>query len=443
MTENKYARLPFPQACRYISPPALPSEHIGVRAKIIALFRHMLLNDLITDENSPANKDGFRMVFRHHKWYAGGGDGQFVSHLTTSESQGYGMMLMAYMAGCEDSLALRPEQWVLGCGSLREYFDAMLRTVTAFPSAAGDSGNRLYAWELYGYPRDGDDMTGYKIKNGCKTAPFYRKPTSCCATDGDMDIIFSLLLADKQWGSGGAYDYKQIALDMLKSLWDYCVHPEFRSLLVGDWALGRKGQIGSASRVSDFIPAHLKAYAEADGAHDWNKVLEATYGAIGDLYTDSGAANGLLPDFTVRENGRWRIPKSRVLETNDGVYFYNACRVPWRLGADHLLYGDTPIGGSSLFELAVKPLDGFIKAYTNGDFNLPGALDLNGRPAGAKDPDVFTAPFLVTAAANSAGQDWIDALWSWRGLDEYKGDNYGDYLKLLSMLTAAGYAWRP
>jgi endo-1,4-beta-D-glucanase Y len=398
--------------------------------KIITMFRRILQNDLIIDANSPADKDGFRMVLRHCKWWAIEDGSIEVSHITTSESQGYGMMILAHMAAFEEALGLN--RWILGCGCLQDYYNAMLRTVQAFPSIA-DPDKRLFAWELLGCPRDGDDRTGYRQNDGCKSAPFSRDDESGdCATDGDMDIIYSLLIADKQWGSNGRYNYKQIALDMLKSLWNYCIHPKYRSLLLGDWAASRTGTVlGDATRISDIIPGHLKAYAEADQAHDWQSVLDAVYGVIRDLCDDNPHKNGLLPDFAVREGGRWKAPAGKILEGDDGAYSYNACRVPWRLGTD-----------GSLQELIVKPLNAFVKTYTNGDLDRLGPLSLDGAPIDGPDSAVFAAPFLVTAAAGG-DKAWLNELWSWPGLVEYNGDNYGDYIKLLSMLTAAGLTGLP
>jgi endo-1,4-beta-D-glucanase Y len=394
--------------------------------KIAAMFRQILSNDLIVDANGPADRDGFRLAFRHIKWWEIDDGGGGASHITTSESHGYGMMMLVEMAACEKSRGFQPGRWICGCCCLQDYFNAMLRTVQAFPSVTGGD-NRLFAWELFGYPEEGGNRTGYKQEDGFKTAPFSRDPeTGDCATDGDMDIIYSLLLADKQWGSGGAYDYRQIALDMLKSLWKYCVHSEYHTLLAGDWASGRAGTVlGDAVRISDIIPGHLKAYAEADKAHDWQRVLNAVYRVIGDLCEDNACQNGLLPDFAVRAEGRWKAPDGKIMEGDDGAYSYNACRVPWRLGTDN-----------SLYEMIIKPLNAFAAAYTRGDLNRLGPLRLDGTPVGEPDPAVFTAPFLVAAAAGD-DRDWLESLWNWPGLDEYNGDNYGDYLKLLSMVSAA------
>ncbi|MCL2253906.1 MAG: glycosyl hydrolase family 8 [Lachnospiraceae bacterium] len=438
---------PFPWHTSYEVAPMLPSNKTREQLddKIIALFRQFLINDLIVDENSPANKDEFRMVFRHYQSWAIREGSIPVSHLTVSESHGYGMMMLVYMSGSEDRLSLTPEQWIYGCADLQAYFNAMLRTVIAFPSVTGGDDNKLFAWELNGYPADGDNRTGYKEIDGIKSAPFKRPSSGSCATDGDMDIIFALLLADRQWGSNGEYDYRAYALEMLDSLWRYCVNKDTYTLLLGDWAMLQKtSKLGKATRSSDFILSHLKAFAEVDEAHDWHLVINATYDVIRDIREAEnmkGNLNGFLPDFIVREGDEWKVPDGHVLEgSNDGAFAYNACRIPWRLATDYLLFGNTEIGDATLFDYIIAPLDEFAQGI--GNMNSFGPFNMDGSSVGWTDPHLFTPPFLLTAAANADDQAWVDKFWDW-GIDDYKGDNYADYIKFFVMLTASGNYWQP
>jgi len=443
---NQYARYPFPHQGQYGVMPMLPTDKTAQQLSdmTIALFKKILLNDMIVDTKAPKTTNEFRMVIRHYQqWELEDID---VSHINVSESQGYGMMMMAYMAGSEDELGLKPSQWIYGSTSLHDYYDAMLRTVQHFPSITGDL---LFSWELKGYPRDGKNQTGYKVVNGVKTAPFKQDPKDGdSATDGDMDIIYSLLLADQQWGSDGAYNYKRIALDMLGSLWDYCVHKQYHTLLLGDWAAAEAGTtLGDATRTSDFILDHLKVFAQVDNAHDWQSVIDATYGviqAIRDAQIGKGYDNGLLPDFVIRSGDTWAVPKGEVLESDeDPTFAYNACRTPWRLGTDYLLFGDTQIGDKSLLSYIVKPMDDFAKAFTKGNLDKLGPLKLNGKLYEGDDSDTFAPPFLVTGVGNQADQAWVNTLWSFHGFTEYLGDNYADYYKIFIMLTASGNYWLP
>jgi hypothetical protein len=329
----------------------------------------------------------------------------------------------------------------------------MLRTVIAYPSIIG---SHLFCWELSGYPRSGNNQTGYRVVNGVKTAPFTQDMESGdSATDGDMDIIYSLILADRQWGSNGKYDYIGIARLMLADLWDYCVHDQYHTLLLGDWAKTADSEaLRHATRPSDFIISHLKAYKEVDPDHDWQAVIDASYNVIReirDAQNRLGNTNGLMPDFAVRGATGWLVPEETILEADDGSYYYNACRVPWRLGTDYLLYGNTVIGRSSLYDYIIKPLDDFAKEYSKGALGKFGPFSLDGKIYDWTDPEVFTPPLLVTAAANGADQEWVNAFWNFtprdewdfKGITEYVSDTYSDYIKLLVMLTASGNYWLP
>ena len=441
---------PFPQHAHqeYAVKPLMPANKTQeeIDNMIVAFFRKILLIDLIVDENSPADKEEFRLIFRHFQSWGIEEQGLPVSHLTVSESHGYGMMMLALMAGSEEKLNLSGEQWIYNCDCLKDYFDAMLRTVLYFPCTATFKGeNKLFTWELMGNPPSDDNKTGYIEKDGKKIAPFKRRREDMggCATDGDMDIIYGLLLADKQWGSNGRYNYKQIALDMLGSLWRYCVHEEYFTLLVGDWAKERQGTLAHTTRSSDFILSHLKAYAEADPNHDWLRVAEATYNVMKDIRdaeNSEGRKTGFLPDFVVRGEGRWVVPEGFVMERNDHTYAHNSCRVPWRQGTDYLLYGNSKIGESSLWNYIIEPLNTFAKSL--GSLENFGPFNMDGTSSRFPDPHLFTPPFLVTAACGT-DQAWVDELWGWAGLDEYREHNYADYIKMLVMLTASGNYWKP
>jgi hypothetical protein len=420
---------------------------------IFRLFRDILLNNLIVDTNGPQDREGFRMILQHSGHAAHGGN------ITTSESQGYGMMMLAYMAGSEEALGLSEDEWRNGSTGLKDYFDAMLRTVIAFPSVHRP-GINLFAWKLLGR---------FNEESEHKEAAFVRVSNGNSATDGDMDIIYALLLADRQWGGGTKFNgrsYKDIALDMLADFWQYIIHDEHYTLLLGDWAKEAEYEemiLNHATRPSDFILGHLTAYKEADPGHDWQKVIDATYGVIKDIREAEIAAgrdNGLMPDFVIRGEDRWEVPAGHVLESHtDKDYAYNSVRVPWRLGTYYMLFGDTAIGERSLYEYIIGPIDDFAQQHSGGDMEMLGPVHLNGTAFEWTDVATFAAPFLVTAAARGQNQNWVNAFYEgwteWRdvggnnwqpfdsGLGGYRDDYYGVYIKLLCMIAANGYWWMP
>ena len=93
--------------------------------------------------------------------------------VTVSEAHGYGMLIAVSMADYDPDA--------------RAIFDGMVRYYQAHPS---EIGLHLMAWQ------QSDNGKSLTETDGADSA-----------TDGDMDIAYALLLADKVWGSGGSYDY--------------------------------------------------------------------------------------------------------------------------------------------------------------------------------------------------------------------------------------------
>ena len=448
-------RFPFPQHAsdQFAVAPMMPTvkTQAEIDDMIVGLFREILRNDFIVDSSGPQTRDGFRMVLRHFQ----AGEVAFgvldVSHIATSESHGYGMIMLAYMAGSEDRLGLSQGEWLFGSVSLRDYFDAMLRTVVAFPSNMGSS---LFTLRLLGYQDidlDGVTQGGYRVAGGVKTAPFTRDLVhGNSTTGGNMDIIYSLILADRQWGSGGRYDYIGIARAMLADLWAHCVHEQYHFLLLGDWVNAFQVHRNTA-RTSDFMIGHLKAFRDVDPAHDWQAVIDASTNAIREIRVAQNALgnrNGLLPDFIVRGAAGWSVPPGNIIESDDDAFAYNAVRVPWRLGTAYMLFGDP-----TLYDYVIGPLDDFARAFTGGD-NLSrlGPLNMDGTQLfDWTYPNLFAPSFVVTAAAAGADRQWVDAFWGYspanewafQGLGSYQGDTYGDYIRLIVLLTVSGNYWCP
>jgi hypothetical protein len=480
--ENTPINRPFPQhaASTYTNRPMMPAGKTQVQMDktIVKLFKKILLNNLIVDEKGPQTREEFRLTNWHSlEWEVNEGIAKY-SHVNVSESMGYGMLAMAYMAGSEEMLDMKANEWIFGCAEIKEYYDAMLRTVIEYPSIIAPN---LFTWQLWGYTDKGakysefkkswksknDGYTGFRITDGIKMAPFTRDShDGDSATDGDMDIIYSLIIADRQWGSGGRYNCIETARKMLGDFWNYVVHKKYNTLLLGDWA-GRNGDKGestlatiqmNAARPSDFIISHLRAYKEIDPAHDWQSVIDAVYDAARDVIAqvkdEYGKNNGLLPDFVIRnsaDNG-WIIPDGFVLEDEDGdgMYGYNACRVPWRLGTDYLLYGNTERTGFDLFKDIINPLDQLAAKIAAKGLDQFGPLNMNGDGIWNTgdwnmywdDAQTFTAPFLVTAAANG-NSNLVSEIWKWEGMEEFWCDTWGDYIKLIVMLTTSGNYWKP
>lgn len=326
---------------------------------------------------------------------------------SVSEGHGYGMLAVVAMAGAD------PEA--------RADFDGLFRFYRAHPSAEHPP---LMAWRQVA--QDGTLVTPQSDR--------------ASATDGDLDIACALLMADCQWGSRGAIDYRAEAAKLLAAIRASETDPRRGTLELGDWVDAELPQSGGW-RPSDFMPAHLKTFAAALGDPFWTRVTDTTYRLLAELTAAHSPQTGLFPDFVALEkSGGYRPAPAGFMEGRaDGAYAYNACRVPWRLGTDCLLSGDPRA------RALLAPLNAWIERATGGNpARINAGHRLDGRPLRKDESAAFTGPFAVAAMTDPARQRWLDALWAdltARRLSHE--DYYGNSIKLLTLIVLSGNWWQP
>jgi len=326
-------------------------------------------------------------------------------NLTVSEAHGYGMLLAALMAGHDPDA--------------RRIFDGMFVFFKEHPSIVTPS---LMAW----YQR-----------TSCASAE-----GSDSATDGDLDIAYALLLADRQWGSCGPIDYAAEAAALLAGIASGEVDPTGSYLRLGDWTQPAEPQYYAATRSSDFMPGHLRSFAAVTGMPAWTTILDHTYGVFDALQTTYSPATGLLPDFIADPLGSPMPVAPHFLEgPNDGAYDFNACRDPWRLASDFV------ISGEPRARTLVQRLTTWLRGATGDNpANIRAGYQLDGTPSPGADylSLAFVAPLGVGAMVDASNQAWLNALWDLVVATPLEaGEYYENTLKLLSMIVMSGNWWAP
>ncbi|MFE5595877.1 glycosyl hydrolase family 8 [Streptomyces sp. NPDC056549] len=354
-----------------------------------------------------------KVVDYYNKWKAafvrqncGNGWYQVISpdadHPYVAEAQGYGMVVTATMAGADPDA--------------KKIFDGLVKWKIDHPSSVNP--NLLAA----------EQDTACKSVNGGDGA-----------TDGDMDVAYGLLLADKQWGSTGTYNYKDLALKHIAAIKKDEVNPTTKLLKLGDWS-GSGDQYYYITRTSDWMVDHFRAFRAASGDTSWDSVRSAHQTQITRLQSAYASGTGLLPDFVVDTNTTPRPAPGQVLEDpNDGAYWWNACRTPWRIADDAVTSGDT----TSL--AAARKVNGWIKTKTGGDPNkIAVGYKLNGTQISSGSEAAFFAPFAVAAMTDPGSQAWLDALWNKMVATPVDTSSYfSASIQLQVMITASGNHWVP
>jgi hypothetical protein len=364
-----------------------------------------------------------------------------VKAATQSEATGYGMIIFALMAGHDPQA--------------KAYFDGLLGLYEANKS---ELGSQCMSWVV-------PDKLDEKLQK------------SSGATDGDFDIAYALLLADKQWGSGGEHpDYLGVAKDILENcVLNFEISAKTNRILMGDWSKGENGGVGkpeanryneTVTRPSDWLLDHLKAFQSAIPSKRWDAAIEETYHLVQAVQSPK---TGLFPDFAedvagkpqkavldvpyVDENGKKKL---KFLESeHDDAYGWNACRVPWRLAVDYVHYGDPRT------KKALQKLNEWSTKLSATPASWPKAIWHGYTLEGEKlDPNddwstslAFTTPMVAALLASDTPdhQAYLNAGWDFTR-DGFLGDHtetegysgyFADSIALMNMLLMSGNWWNP
>jgi endo-1,4-beta-D-glucanase Y len=327
------------------------------------------------------------------------GDGDAKNDGPVSEGQGYGMNIVPLMAGYD--------------ANAKVVFDGL--------------------WQLVKDHEDGQGMMQWQLDG--KTCTYYSGGTPDGATDGDIDIGYGLVLADKQWGG-----YTADAKNWLAHLYAADVASD------GHLKVEDDDSNTFDSRPSDWMLDHLRAFAAYDTAHDWTKVVTKTTSLIQEFTAAWSPSAGFLSDFIIGADTTSPKPAPAKFQENqpDNIVGYNSIRVPWHLGTDALLYGDaTSLATAKMESACHKKVTGGDPAKAYPHMNLdctPRLTDGDGHA----DTQAEEAGDPVGPAAMAAGdQAWTDAIWNFLATNPYGDGYYGETIKTLVYIVMAGDYWSP
>jgi endo-1,4-beta-D-glucanase Y len=318
--------------------------------------------------------------------------------VTVSEGQGFGLMIAATMAGHDPSA--------------QRICEGLWRFARAHPSTID---NRLMDWRVPG--GEGNDS----------------------AFDGDADLAYGLLLADAQWGSSGAINFRAEFDRTLAGILASTIGPQSRLPILGDWVNPNDSTYNQYTpRSSDLMTGHFRTWARATGVGVWNDVVAASQSTIGILQADYAPSTDLLPDFVQPRSDTDHRPRPATpgfLEgANDGNYNYNAGRDPWRIGADAILHGDTTSAAQA------AKIARWAKAATNGNpREFKSGYYLDGTPLPDSDyfSIFFVAPLGVAAMCDPGMQIWLDDIYA-AVVATTDEDYYEESVALLCLMLMTG-----
>ncbi len=390
---------PFPQHLTYGKGTILPNKYTRewMDDDVREFYDYWKGEYLVQAGEDKAGNSLFRITFGHH--------GSSNYWTTVSEGQGYGMIIVAIMAGHDPGA--------------KTIFDGLWRFAKQHPSVIDP---RLMQWRVSeDNPQKGDNNSAF---------------------DGDADIAFALLLADRQWGRDQEIDYASDARTMINAIYKSTVGPRSRLPMLGDWVDPNGSEHNQyTNRTSDLMLANFQAFFRFTHHKRWKRVVNTSRRTARIMQRKYSSTAGLLPDFieSVSGSNRPRPADPYLLEgDNDGNYYYNACRVPLRIGMDALL------NKNKISKKIVRKISRWAERYHSGSpYSISAGYTLDGNPL----PDsnylstAFLAPLGVAAMNIPAQQVWLNSIYDVI-IQEHQG-YFSDNLNLLSLLIMTGNFWNP
>jgi hypothetical protein len=184
--------------------------------------------------------------------------------------------------------------------------------------------------------------------------------------------------------------------------------------------------------------SHFRTFYRATGDKRWLETVNACQRAAEDIQNLPTNTSMLLPDFLYYDKKRKHFfPTERhFLETEDDSYYYNACRDPWRIGADALLNES-----ERSRQIVQKMLYWIWHASRKDPMQIKSGYHLDGRKIGDYFSIAFVAPFGVAAKTDPRMQEYLDAIYE--AIKNRHENYYEDSISLLSQLIITDNYWDP
>jgi hypothetical protein len=148
---------------------------------------------------------------------------------------------------------------------------------------------------------------------------------------------------------------------------------------------------------------------------------------------------GLMPDFVINTHTSPAPSTGFIGDGNDKehLYYWNACRNPWRFASDYLLSGDARFAS-----VTGKMIDFFQRSSGGDPTNIGTGYALDGTKVTGGNSGSYHGPICAGACVHERFQPFLDAMWDWN-VSHLTTGYYDSEIQLLSMVVASGNWWTP
>ena len=157
------------------------------------------------------------------------------------------------------------------------------------------------------------------------------------ASDGDEDMAFALVMADKKWGGKGSLPdtYLNYAKKQIDLIWQHEIDHSLGDVLIPGDQFGN----GAVINISYFAPAYYRIFGQVTGkTAEWNRTVETSYDVLEATLTQANknASNGLVPAWSTPA-GAPMAPSGTSHPTHHQL---DSCRTPFRIAQDYCWFGE-------------------------------------------------------------------------------------------------------
>lgn len=164
-------------------------------------------------------------------------------------------------------------------------------------------------------------------------------PTSSgtgAASDGDEDMAFALVMADKKWGGQGSLSdtYLNHAKKQIDLIWQHEVDHQRNDVLMP----GDQFADGEVINISYFAPAYYRIFGQVTGNEGWARSVKASYDVLEATLNaaNKNASNGLVPAWSTPAG----VPMAPAGTGHPTHHQLDSCRTPFRLAQDYCWFGE-------------------------------------------------------------------------------------------------------
>jgi endo-1,4-beta-D-glucanase Y len=237
------------------------------------------------------------------------------------------------------------------------------------------------------------------------------------ASDGDVDMIWALIMASDQWVSE---DYLTAAGNMITAMRQNSISAD-GTLKPGDTWGGTP-----LTNPSYFSPAYFRVFAVVTADPLWSTtIIDKNYATLAKV----SGNNGLVPDWTNNAGVVNTALTENGTPFNNTTYGYDAARTPWRITMDWCFNGE-----QRAHDYLVK-----IGAFFNGvgATNIGDGYALTGSQSSGNKNMAFIGPAGVSGMAGFPSL--LDGAFTY-GASGGGGDQsyYPSSLRMISMLMMSG-----